>query len=84
MKTLFDETFEEKKKVGNPYHSRSGKYTDKKTAAKELAEKRADVAENKLEYITSCYISLGKQHSRLLRECEQLKTELSIYKSKTA
>lgn len=84
MNTLFDETFEVKKKVGNPYHSRSGKYTDRKTAAKELAEKRADVAENKLEYITSCYVNISKQYSRLIREYEQLKTELSNYKSKTA
>lgn len=54
MRTLFDE-FElpKKKVVGNPYHSRSGKYTDRSTAAKEKAEKRAEIAENKVDYFQS-------------------------------
>ncbi|MEI6752388.1 MAG: hypothetical protein WCK78_04400 [Paludibacter sp.] len=92
MGTLFDEIeVVQKKPVGNPYHSRRGRYTDKKTAAKEKAEKRADVAENSLAYIKSCYFALGEQLSRVLRqnekqkaEIEQLKCELSSYRNKTA
>lgn len=81
---LFGEEDKAKKSVGNPYHNRNGRYTDKKTAAKEKAEKRADVAENKLEYILSCYIGLGKQFSRVSRELEEVKQELSLYKSKNS
>ncbi len=85
MGTLFDsEEIVQKKCLGNPYHSRRGQYTDKKTAAKEKAEKRADVAENRLEYISSCYHAIGRLYSRLLRENEQLKCELNSYKNKTA
>lgn len=77
METLFGELVTEKvKKIGNPYHNRRGKYSDKKTAAKELAEKRADNAENSLKYISSCYHYIGKQYSSLLRENEKLKSEL--------
>jgi len=50
--TLFDDALSKKKIIWNPYHSRVGKYTDKKTARAERAEKRADVAENRLEYIS--------------------------------
>jgi hypothetical protein len=84
--TLFDEieVVSRKKVVGNPYHSRKGKYTDKKTAEKEKAEKRADVAENRLEYISSCYFAIGELYSMLLRENERLKSELNRYKNKTA
>lgn len=85
MNTLFDE-FEvvQQKGKGNPYHSRRGRYTNKLTAAKEKSDKRADVAENRLEYISSCYFAIGKLYSRLLRENEQLKCELNSYKNKIA
>lgn len=85
MATLFDnEEIVQKKCLGNPYHSRRGQYTDKKTAAKEKAEKRADVAENQLAYFKSLYFAIGKLYSRLLRENEQLKCELNSYRNKTA
>jgi len=84
MNTLFGDEFIQKKSIGNPYHNRGGRYTDKKTAAKEKAEKRADVAENQLEYIMSCYRGVSKEYSRLLRELEEVKSELNFYKSKTA
>lgn len=85
MNTLFDEIeVVQKKKKGNPYHSRRGRYTDKLTAAKEKSDKRADIAENRLEYISSCYHSIGKLYSKLLRENEQLECELNSYKNKTA
>lgn len=85
MGTLFDEIeVVQPKKKGNPYHSRRGRYTDKLTAAKEKAEKRADVAENSLDYIRSCYHSMGRQYSKLLREYEELKSQLNQYKQKTA
>lgn len=92
MATLFDnEEIVQKKCLGNPYHSRRGQYTDKKTAAKEKAEKRADVAENSLAYFKSCYFALGdlysselRKNERLKQENEQLKCELNSYKNKIA
>lgn len=75
MLTLF-ESEEKPRKKGNPYHSRSGKYTDKKTAQMELAIKRAEMAENKLAYVMSCYKHISRQHSQLSREMECLKKQL--------
>lgn len=77
MATLFDEYFTSQPKVGNPYHDRRGKYTDAKTAAKEQAEKRADIAEHNLAYVYSCYQGMAVEYARVLRENEILKLKLN-------
>jgi hypothetical protein len=79
--TLFDEVIPTPTKAaGNPNHNRKGKFTNKYIARAEHAEKRADVAENRLAYINSCYHAIGEQFARVSRELEQVKTELNQLK----
>lgn len=75
--TLFDVAPQPPKKKGNPNHNRRGRFTNKTIARAERAEKRAEVAEHKLEYISSCYHSLGRQFAELSRQYIALKTKLS-------
>ena len=94
MGTLFDEnefiqneTVQKTPLVGNLYRRNNGRYADKETIIKE----KERIAVNRALYIESCYFSLGKQHSKLLRENEQqkeeierLKLELDSYQKKIA
>jgi hypothetical protein len=83
--TLFDTDNETPQKpTGNPYHARSGKFTNKYIARAEQAEKRAAIAENQLAYINSCYSAIGRQFARVSRELEQAKTELNQLKKQRA
>jgi transposase len=83
--TLFDTISETPQKpTGNPYHARSGKFTNKYIARAEQAEKRAAIAENRLEYVTSCYSAIGRQFARVSRELEQAKQELKQLKNQRA
>ena len=79
--TLFDDVLPTPTKaIGNPNHNRKGKFTNKYVARAEQAEKRAEIAENQVAYISSCYHAMGKQFARVSRELEQVKTELKQLK----
>lgn len=80
MATLFDnEDFQKPKKKGNPYHSKTGKFSNKFVSRAELAEKRAVIAENKLEYIMSVYrgssSQLRKANERIIELEKKLKKQ---------
>lgn len=82
--TLFDEVIPTPTKAtGNPNHNKNGKFTNKYVARAEHAEKRADIAENRLAYVDSCYHAIGKQFARVSRELEQAKTELNQIKKQS-
>ena len=80
MATLFEfDESQKQKRIGNPYHRRDGKFSNKYVARAEIAEKRAAIAENKLDYIMSIYRGLGAQ----LRSAKERIVELeSMLKNK--
>lgn len=77
MATLFDiEDVQKPKKKGNPYHKSDGRFSNKYVARAELAEKRAAIAENKLNYILSVYRGVGSQLRRANERILELEKKL--------
>lgn len=72
---LFDVPVVAKKSKGNSYHDRNGRFTNKYISRAERAEKRAEIAEKQLLYISSCYHSIGRQFAELSRKYNELKTK---------